>query len=252
MPHLLTAIAPEVRPVAANFLKPHEATALRDAVATMVSHGLSFVPPPAGAEGQYSSFRGAPSAYVLEPPVDKLVSFGDGVEGVKTPGAGSGPGGGQWRSRQGGQWGTGGAGGAAAAVQQGAGGKSASEYAAAVSGPNRRVLPANVRQMLAHEVRMEEIRRAEASIHGPGTPPPNGDNNAANATAANTNWGRYAGSSVQARGGDLKPLNPKCCGVTLSRRRHILYACRCFFFPLIFFLNLAAICDKRAQTTVQT
>ena len=159
VPHLLTAIAPEVRPVAANFLKPHEASALRDAVATMVSHGLSFIPPPAGADGsngQYSSFRGAPTSFVLDPPVDKLVNYGGGVEGVNnTPGSGGAGGpGGQWKK----QWKPAAA---AAEIQQGAGGKSAVDLAAAANGPNRRVLPANVRQMLAHEVRMEEIRRAE-------------------------------------------------------------------------------------------
>jgi len=170
VPHLLTAIAPEVRPVAANFLKPHEAEAMRNAVATMVSHGLSFVAPPAGADGQfqYSSFRGAPTALVLDPPVDQIATFGAGVAGYNsTPGATGGrrgqrQGGAPWKAPV-----------EAVEIQQGAGGKSSADGGSGVGGGGalRRVLPANVRQMLAHEVRMEEIRRAEASMHGPGTPP---------------------------------------------------------------------------------
>ena len=36
---------------------------------------------------------------------------------------------------------------------------------------NRRFLPVGTKQMLAHEVRLETIRLAERSMHGPGTPP---------------------------------------------------------------------------------
>ena len=165
VPHLLTAVAPEVRPVAANFLKPHEAEAMRTAVDTMVSHGLSFVPPPAGGPDDPSSFiaafartAGGP-ALVLDPPLDHLVRFGGGVKGVTT---GVRTGGQPWKHRPG--------------SSNPAGGsidRAPTPSHPPLKGPDRRVLPANVRQMLAHEVRVEEIRRAEAAVHGdgPDTPP---------------------------------------------------------------------------------
>ena len=156
--YLLSCVAPEIRPVAANFMKPHEAELLRATVSTMANAGLTYAAP---VENQsFGALRGAHQVQlVLDPPVDRVCEFGAGVPGYVEPGS------------------------AALKFTRGFGGDAKASAPATHLGkpssasdasyaPQRRTLPANVRQMLAHEVRVEEIRRAEASIRGPGTPPP--------------------------------------------------------------------------------
>ena len=151
IPYLLTAIAPEVRPVAANFLRPDEAKLMRNSVSTMVSHGLSYAAPPEGGV-PFGSFRGAQASMVLDPPVDRVCAFGSDVPGYVVPGTGAQ----RWQKGYKKD---------AKQFEQGAGGEKT------FGGVPRRVLPAAVKSMIQHEVRMEEIRRAECAVHGPGTPP---------------------------------------------------------------------------------
>lgn len=151
IPYLLTAIAPEVRPVAANFLRPDEARLMRNSVSTMVSHGLSYAAPPEGGV-PFGSFRGAQASMVLDPPVDRVCAFGSDVPGYVVPGTGAQ----RWQKGYKKD---------AKQFEQGAGGEKT------FGGVPRRVLPAAVKSMIQHEVRMEEIRRAECAVHGPGTPP---------------------------------------------------------------------------------
>ena len=84
IPYLLTTIAPEVRPVAVNFMKPAERELAQGAVETMASYALTYEEPPAGTEAASSAFafRGATSNYVLDPPIETLCAFGGGVPGV--------------------------------------------------------------------------------------------------------------------------------------------------------------------------
>ena len=159
-PFLLTAIAPDIRPVSAQFMKPHEAQALRATVSTMASLGLSYAPP--AEETRFSSrdgFRGgAPATLVLDPPIDELVLFGGGVPNVNNePGSNGfhkshffGNGGHDARRTP---------------------HTHADKPRSDVSLVPRRFLPAGTKQMLAHEVRLETIRVAERAMHGPGTPP---------------------------------------------------------------------------------
>ena len=156
--YLLSCVAPEIRPVAANFMKPHEAELLRATVSTMANAGLTYAAP---AENQsFGAFRGAHQAQlVLDPPVDRVCEFGAGVPGYVEPGSAAS------------KFARGFGGDAKAPAPAPALGKTSSASDASYA-PQRRTLPANVRQMLAHEVRVEEIRRAEASTRGPGTPPP--------------------------------------------------------------------------------
>ena len=151
IPYLLTAIAPEVRPVAANFLRPDEAKLMRNSVSTMVAHGLSYAAPPEGGV-PFGSFRGAQASMVLDPPVDRVCAFGSDVSGYVVPGTGA------QRYQKGYKK-------EPKQFEQGAGGEKT------FGGVPRRVLPAAVKSMIQHEVRMEEIRRAECAVHGPGTPP---------------------------------------------------------------------------------
>jgi chromosome transmission fidelity protein 18 len=148
VPFLLTAIAPDIRPVSAQFMKPHEAQALRATVSTMASVGLSYAPP--AEETKYASrdsFRGgAPTTLVLDPPIDELVLFGGGVPNVNNEPGGSTGFHKSWHTH-------------------------AEKPRSDVSLVPRRFLPAGTKQMLAHEVRLETIRVAERAMHGPGTPP---------------------------------------------------------------------------------
>ena len=157
--YLLSCVAPEIRPVAANFMKPHEAELLRATVSTMANAGLTYAAP---VENQsFGALRGAHQVQlVLDPPVDRVCEFGAGVPGYTEPGSAAL----KFTVR-----GFGGDAKASAPATHLGKPSSASDASYA---PQRRTLPANVRQMLAHEVRVEEIRRAEASIRGPGTPPP--------------------------------------------------------------------------------
>jgi chromosome transmission fidelity protein 18 len=150
VPYLLTAISPEIRPVSANFLKPEEARLMRNSVSTMVSHALTYAAPPEGGI-PFGAFRGAQVSMVLDPPVDRVVNFGSDVAGYVLPGTGAQ----RWQKGYKKD----------AQFEQGAGGEKT------FGGVTRRVLPAAVKSMLQHEVRMEEIRRAECAVHGPGTPP---------------------------------------------------------------------------------
>ena len=166
-PFVLTAIAPDIRPVSAQFMKPHEAAALRATVRVMASLGLTYEPPAEASRGA-DAFRGAPASLALDPPIDELVMFGGGVPNVNAePGTHRGA-----RSFHGSFFSDG---------DRGSGGnarggvfahtKNADAPRADASLENRRFLPVGTKQMLAHEVRLETIRLAERSMHGPGTPP---------------------------------------------------------------------------------
>jgi chromosome transmission fidelity protein 18 len=150
-PFVLTAIAPEVRPVSCTFMKPHEARMLRQTVSTMAVLGLSYAAPAEETKSSADAFRGAPATFVLDPPIDALVMFGAGVPNVNLePGTSRfGPNGSRWTSRY----------------------ARAEKPRSEISFVTRRFLPLGVKQMLAHEVKLESIRRAERSVHGPGTPP---------------------------------------------------------------------------------
>ena len=163
-PFVLTAIAPDIRPVSAQFMKPHEAAALRATVRVMASLGLTYEPPAEASRGA-DAFRGAPASLALDPPIDELVMFGGGVPNVNAePGTHLGA-----RSFHGSFFSdaSGGSGGNA----RGGFAKNADAPRADASLENRRFLPVGTKQMLAHEVRLETIRLAERSMHGPGTPP---------------------------------------------------------------------------------
>ena len=123
---------------------------MRNSVSTMVSHALTYAAPPEGGI-PFGAFRGAQVSMVLDPPVDRVVNFGSDVAGYVLPGTGAQ----RWQKGYKKD----------AQFEQGAGGEKT------FGGVTRRVLPAAVKSMLQHEVRMEEIRRAECAVHGPGTPP---------------------------------------------------------------------------------
>jgi chromosome transmission fidelity protein 18 len=129
----------------------------------MASLGLTYEPPAEASRGA-DAFRGAPASLALDPPIDELVMFGGGVPNVNAePGTHLGA-----RSFHGSFFSdaSGGSGNA-----RGGFAKNADAPRADASLENRRFLPVGTKQMLAHEVRLETIRLAERSMHGPGTPP---------------------------------------------------------------------------------
>ena len=81
--YLLSCVAPEIRPVAANFMKPHEAELLRATVSTMANAGLTYAAP---VENQsFGALRGAHQVQlVLDPPVDRVCEFGAGVRDTRS------------------------------------------------------------------------------------------------------------------------------------------------------------------------
>ena len=160
VPSLLAATTPELRPVAANFMKPHEAELMRDVVRTLAGFRLSFAPPPDDGASFGGGFRGqrGMETLVMDPPIDQATSFGAGVSGYVEPGTGGGRFG-SFQSTNG------------ASRNESATGIHSNKSGSSFPVASRRVLPLGVMQMLAHEIRLEEIRAAERSAHGPNTPP---------------------------------------------------------------------------------
>lgn len=163
-PFVLTTITPEIRPVSSNFMKPHELVLLRSTVSTMACLGLTYAAPIEDSRQTHNAFRGAPATLHLDPPIDDLVLFGQGVPQVNLePGSSKFGGSGGWKG--GGGW-----------KGSGYGDQSSHTHLdkkqdASLSFVSRRYLPIGTKQMLTHEVKLEQIRRASLSMHGPGTPP---------------------------------------------------------------------------------
>ena len=155
-PYVLTTIAPEIRPVSANFMKPHEASLLRSTASTMAQLGLTYAAPVESPnQSAQNAFRGVPQTLQLEPAIDDLVLFGAGVPMVNLEPGSSKFGGNGWKC---------------GSFNSSSHTHSEKKHDASLSFVQRRFLPIGTKQMLAHEVKLEAIRRAERSMHGPGTP----------------------------------------------------------------------------------